>query len=259
MKAIVLTYDNNAIFTDHMIRKYMGLWPDNPFDFIIPYQEQKFTEAPNKTFVRSPVNIRATVLHLLEQIPDDEWIYWCIDDCYPVHLDIAGIQSIYSLIGETGIPGVSGINFCITNKKARTERKQQFKKSGSVEEIGKFKAVELHDYEQIWLHQFIRAGALRHLFENIPEPRAGAKEMDETKSKVQKPQKHKLLMLEHDLARFGESTARGKVTENCLKSMKSLGLFLDHERLSNGTAPGRLRGKMNLGRIIISKFKKLFS
>ena len=39
--AIVLTYDANHLYTNHMVRLYNRLWPDNPFRFLVPYQSQE--------------------------------------------------------------------------------------------------------------------------------------------------------------------------------------------------------------------------
>ena len=39
INAIVLTYDQNRVFTENMIKSYENIWTDHPFIFHIPYQK----------------------------------------------------------------------------------------------------------------------------------------------------------------------------------------------------------------------------
>src|SRR5437764_10740930 len=83
MKAIVLTCDRYRAVTEHMMLQYEKLWPDHPFNFRIPFQELGGTNTKRIEYVKTPPEIRATVLELLRNLPDEEWIYWCVDDKYP--------------------------------------------------------------------------------------------------------------------------------------------------------------------------------
>ena len=89
MKAIVLSCDRYIKLAEHMIRTYQHLWPENPFQFIIPYNhnypqdlKEKFDDKVE--FIKTKENIKPTVLELIKDIPDEELVYWCIDDkCLP--------------------------------------------------------------------------------------------------------------------------------------------------------------------------------
>jgi len=80
IKAIVLTCDRYRVMTQHLIVQYERLWPDHPFVFHIPYQELGGVDSERIKYHTSPADIKGTVLHLLANIDDEEWIYWCVDD-----------------------------------------------------------------------------------------------------------------------------------------------------------------------------------
>ncbi len=98
MKAIVLTYDARRVVVDHMIYKYDELWPSHPFTFRVPYQSAKVFEHPLRNeksveYIKSPKFVTATIFKLLEGLDLDEWIYWCIDDYYPLFIDVPRIEA----------------------------------------------------------------------------------------------------------------------------------------------------------------------
>src|SRR2546429_173300 len=88
IKAIVLTCDRYHVITRHMIYQYDRLWPNHPFVFHIPYQKVGGTDTKRTKYFPSPSDIKGTVLHLLSEIDDEEWIYWCVDDKYPIQLPV---------------------------------------------------------------------------------------------------------------------------------------------------------------------------
>lgn len=49
--------------------------------------------------------------------PDDEWIYWCIDDYYPVRLNVQRLPHVYRLLATEVLADVSGVNFCGKERK----------------------------------------------------------------------------------------------------------------------------------------------
>jgi hypothetical protein len=214
MKAIVLTYDKYRAVTEHMVWQYGRLWVDHPFCFRIPYQELPGENSEQREYVQSPADIRGTVLTLLRDLDDEEWIYWCIDDKYPITLELPRIRKILEWV-EQGLLECDGILFCrcrnmLTESALRTERLQD-----------KFNHIYLRrkNYEQIWIHQFVRVKVIRHLFEQMPDAIGTAKVMDHLKEKVVLPESHRLFVTERNLAVFGESTSRGKLTANCYRSL----------------------------------------
>ena len=86
MKAIILTCDRYRAITEHMMLKYRELWPDHPFTFRIPYQRLDGSATKDREYVRTPDPIRETALTLLADLEDEECIYWCVDDKYPIQL-----------------------------------------------------------------------------------------------------------------------------------------------------------------------------
>ena len=56
--------------------------------------------------------IKATVLTLLDGLPDDEWIYWCIDDKYPVALDLDAVAPLPALLARAESDDMDGLLFC---------------------------------------------------------------------------------------------------------------------------------------------------
>src|ERR1700758_2898239 len=110
MKAIVLTCDRYRAITEHMVLQYERVWPDHPFIFRIPYQELNGTETTRTTFIKTPPEIRATVLQLIADLDDEEWIYWSIDDKYPVQLVIEKVQGF--MVDAIHPPDMSGLLFC---------------------------------------------------------------------------------------------------------------------------------------------------
>ena len=216
MKAIVLTCDKYRTLTDHMIFKYAQLWPNHPFHFRVPYQELAPTMATDKVeFRKSPSQIKPTVLALLNDLDDEEMIYWCIDDKYPVQLDVPKIEKLYQWLVTDEASKVSGILFCRCRQMLDND---YLSDQTIVDNVGNV-YLERKGYEQIWIHQFIRVKVLRYLFELFPDVIPFAKSMDGLKKQVAKPPSHLIFVSSLNLAVFGESTSRGIVTRNCYKSI----------------------------------------
>ncbi|WP_089688355.1 hypothetical protein [Catalinimonas alkaloidigena] len=201
-----------------MIHKYNFLWPDHPFQFRIPYQQLAGENDARHDYIEAPKDIRGTVTALLQDLPDDEWIYWCIDDKYPVWLDVPAIRQ---LMNDMILPTVKsdGLLFCrcrsmLDGVGLRRERLKAV--SGQV-------YLRRKNYEQIWIHQFVRVKVIRHLFEQFADDIPNAKVMDDMKKKVLLPESHALYVTRASYAVFGESTTRGKLTMNCYHSIVEAG------------------------------------
>jgi hypothetical protein len=223
-KAIVLTYDKNRIFTDHMICKYDELWPSHPFIFRVPYQEIEPSQPSNKVeYVKTPADIKSTVLELLKDLDDEELIYWCIDDKYPHYLDVNLIEKMLPWIFNRSRvdPDASGFLLCRCRGLLRRKRL-------TGKRIVKFfgwQFLERANYSQIWIHQFLKVKVLRHLFEAFPDKIEEAKQMDNLiKHKVQKPISQRLYVIKKNITVFGESCSRGKITKGCRDSLIKSGV-----------------------------------
>ncbi len=223
IKAIVMTCDKYRALTDHMIFKYEQLWPNHPFHFRVPYQELAPTMATDKVeYKKTPIHIKSTVLTLLDDLDDEELIYWCIDDKYPIKLDVPRIEKIYQWLTKEDASAISGVLFC----RCRRMWCSEFLTGQAVIDDLKNDYLERKGYQQIWIHQFLRVKVLRYLFESFPDEIPFAKSMDKLKKQVTKPSSHRIFVSRQNLAVFGESTSRGIVTRNCYRSILENGLAL---------------------------------
>jgi len=222
MKAIVLTCDRYRAITEHMILQYERLWPNHPFVFRIPYQNLRGAETDRSEYRQTSDNIRATVLELLGDLDDEEWIYWCVDDKYPLQLVTDKIELLISDVIQSG--EMTGLLFCrcrvtLTSPKLTLYPAKMISSSGDV-------LLERKAWFQIWLHQLLKVKVLRYLFTKLPDEIPGAKAMDELKDTVPKLREHRLFVTEENFAIFGESTHRGAITQNCYESIAATDIEL---------------------------------
>jgi hypothetical protein len=219
--AIVLTCDRHQPFAAHMIMRYEAVWPSHPFTFHVPYQRRALRGsrvAPRRTGEA----IRATVLELLEEFDDEAWIYWCIDDKYPIQLIDPPVARLAKAVLSDELPGVDGVLVCRCRRLLQPEYLLEERRVAP----GGVALLRRKDYSQIWIHQFLRVKVLRRLFRQFPAsiPRAG--DLDPLKDRIALPAEHRLYVVETNLAVFGESTVHGRVTRNCAASLRALGLGL---------------------------------
>jgi hypothetical protein len=223
VKAIVLTCDKYRALADHMIVKYAHLWPNHPFHFRVAYQESPPTMATDRVeYKKSPALIKATMLTLLDDLDDEELVYWCIDDKYPIRIDVTKIEKMYHWLASDRASAVSGILFC----RCRMMLDNRHLTGQTIVDDLKHVYLERKGYEQIWIHQFLRVKVLRYLFESFPDVIPFAKYMDELKTQATKPPSHRIFVTRQNMAVFGESTHRGMMTRNCYRSMSENGLAL---------------------------------
>ena len=216
-----MTFDKYRVLTDHMIFKYAQLWPDHPFQFRVPYQELGLSPASQRIeYRRTAPGIKETVLALLEDLPDDELIYWCIDDKYPISLDVPRIARIYEWLSRERDSRVSGLLCC----RCRHMWDDRYLTGETINDPRGNVYLERANYAQIWQHQFVRVGVIRHLFESFREVIDYPRRMDRMKEKLPKPASHRLFVSHRNLAVFGESAERGILTLNCRRSLAANGL-----------------------------------
>ena len=222
IKAIVLTCDRYRTITEHMIFQYARLWPDHPFIFHVPYQELGGLDTERVKYLTAPSDIKGTVLHLLTEIDDEQWIYWCVDDKYPIQLATDKIARLISHAMRS--PEVDGLLFCrcratLNNPKLTLYPRKVKNPFADV-------YFERKAWFQIWIHQILRAKVLRYLFTHLPDHIPSAKAMDDLKNDIPKLPEHRLFVTKENFAVFGESTRRGVITQNCYESMVAAGIEL---------------------------------
>lgn len=223
IRAIVLSCDRYRPFAEHMVWMYQRLWPEHPFRFRIPYQNLPPSEpdfpSDRVEAKQTPAAIRATVLELLADLDEEEMVYWCLDDKYPLWLDQTRIQQIIAWLGTEERETVDGLLFC----RCRRMWEPSHLSGASIRDEQGNRYLERINYEQIWIHQFIRVKVLRHLFEAMPDIIMHANEMDALKRQISKPKEHRMYVSQYPYCRFGESTHRGRITANCLANMNKIG------------------------------------
>jgi len=222
IKAIVLTCDRYRAITEHMMFQYDRLWPHHPFIFHVPYQELGGVDTERVKYLAAPSDLKRTVLHLLTEIDDEEWIYWCVDDKYPIQLITDRVGTLISHAVRS--PEVDGLLFCrcratLNNPKLTLYPRKVKNLFGDV-------YLERKAWYQIWIHQILRAEVLRYLFTHLPDHIPSAKAMDELKNNVPKLPEHRLFVTKENFAVFGESTRQGVITQNCYESMVAAGIEL---------------------------------
>jgi hypothetical protein len=152
---------------------------------------------------------------------DEAWVYWCIDDRYPLRLIQPAVDELTKLVQAEAMPEAAGIMFCRWGKMwlpdSTVPGEERVTPGGAT-------LLRRRDYSQIWLHQFLRVKVLRHLFERLPDAVPQAIALDPLKHKVAMPGDHRLYVVQKNLAVFGESTTRGRVTRNCAQSLRRKGI-----------------------------------
>ena len=218
MKAIVMTCDTYRPFTLHMLKTYEKHWPSNTFTFRIPYNEDKgdLENKSNIELIKSPKHIKHTVLKLLEDIPDEEWIYWCIDDKYLVNINEKKVNKLQKWILTQKDPTLAGVKFYSYGNYMRCNCLRYNNKIDEPWEM-----IETRDYYMIWINHYVKAGIIRHLFNHFPDTKYPARKMDSFLRDVKLPEGKKGYVLKENLCVTGESTTKGKITQNCSDSFKS--------------------------------------
>ena len=222
MKAIVLTFDRHRAITQHLILQYERIWPDHPFRFRIPYQQLRGPDSERVEYVESPPEIAATVLRLLQDIEDEEWVYWCSDDKYPIQIIVEKVNELLHYALTT--PEISGLLFC--RARATLDRPDLALHSRQLVTPAGDILLERKGWYQIWIHQFLKAKVLRSLFSQLPLKIPSAKALDGLKDQIPKPDEYHLFVTEQNFAVFGESTKRGVITRNCLESIRQTDIEL---------------------------------
>jgi hypothetical protein len=226
MKAILMTCDRYRALTDHMIAQYDMLWPDHPFTFRIPYQQLRDADSPRREYIKAPggtaSDIPPSVLELIADLDDEEWIYWVPDDKYPIKLVLTKITRILAHVLQDA--EASGLLYCrcrvtLSDPELTLLPKIATTPDGDV-------LLERKAWYQFWIHQFVRVKALRYFFSRFPKEVPSAKGMDEIKKNIPKLPEHHLFVTKENLAIFGESTHGGVITRNCYDSIRKSGIEL---------------------------------
>lgn len=248
MKAIVLTCDKYVNLVDHMIHTYQKIWPSNHFKFRIPYQNyphflhNKYGDKIE--LIRTKTEIKPTMQLLLDDIHDDEWVYWCIDDKYLIKIEEDKANKVYHWVKNISDPNVCGITFSRCRDLLK-DKNLKIKDGTFINNYGQI-FFERRNFLQIWIHQFVRAKVLKTLFDSFPDKEFVPKEMDYFIQGKQVPPTQKMYVSEKNMVVFGESTTRGKLTQNCLQSLRKyeLEVPINFEQCEQKIIMGKLPRKL---------------
>ncbi len=254
MKAIVFTCDKYMAFANHTIMSYERHWPSNQFTYRVPYNTtypQFMADHYGKKLelVKTDSPIRATVLQILADLDEQEWIYWCMDDRYILRARDKELQALYEFVLTITDPLIYSVLAIATQPYFHHEK---FIKKDSFFDVKE----DLRIYETVFTEeerlmemyrpQFVRVKQLRRLFESFPDRDFVAVEMNGFPH--QKLKGEKAYVPEKNLLLVGESTHRGELTENSLMSFKQLGLDIPEnfkvtrKYMLQGELPHRLFG-----------------
>jgi hypothetical protein len=250
MKAVVLTYDRYRRITEHMLKTYEKLWPDNQFLFLIPFQNDVAINphGQNIELIPTPRTILATIKNLVDRLSDDEWVYWCVDDKFLLAIDAGSASYFSQYVSAITDERITGLSFCRARYLLRPPHvsERPIATSGRGDPL-----LARYNYNNIWLHQFIRVSALRNLFEGFPRHDFAAIEMDgftrQGPKALEVAPHETMYVTEQNFVVFGESTIGGRVTRGCLENMTRLGIEhptnfqVDEKAMVIGTR-GDLRG-----------------
>lgn len=251
--AIVLTYDNNTIYVDNLLCRISKLWPKSRLVYRIPYNKfrpdflkKKYTELELE-FIKTPPDIKGTVLSLIEGFPDDEWIFWCIDDKFMIDIKEPQVQKIHDwLIGLEDVK-ICGVSF------ARVRRLLDDQNVDCADNINIHSEINLirrlRFQHQFWIPQFFRIKVLRKVFESFPDYDFQAKMMDTFIDEFALDPTYKFYVTEKNMVVFGESASRGEATRSLARSLEYCGIDnYMHKRFSNNDM---IIGRLNTQRYFL--------
>ena len=228
MKALVLCCDKYHLFALHTIKCYEKLWEHHPFEFYLPYNNVK-PDFENINLIKTPIPFKETIFELTKNIDDEEWIYWCSSDSYPMELDIKKYENVIRNLDEIG-------KYCsvvfLGPWKHRRRILNMETYNFEVDGIKYYSTNCLENCENInlWIHQFMKCKVLKKLFQCFKEPRI-PKDLDrqlyrKTFSFYDYIRKEQFCITDNSYGIFGENTSRGKICKNAYLQMIKLGMII---------------------------------
>ena len=231
MKAIVMSCDMYHCMTEHMILKYNSSWPDNPFVFRVPWNDQYPNHHEDRfgkkiELIKTNSAFKQTFHQLTKDLDDHEWVYWCSDDKYIIDIGVEKANQTLEFVQSIQDPNI--INVCfhrVRRIKETSEIKYGLGRGLPPLQIPFQNLNFIEHYSTInnWLHQFFRVGALREFWSQLPEPeKHKASSLDRY---VKRLNGHRLV-LDHSICTYGESSYKSVITNNCLRSAQQLSISI---------------------------------
>lgn len=158
VKALVLTYDKQIGLAQLLVKKYVELGLAELFEFVVPINSDSakfYNEHAQIKFVNCDSDILSTMKALLEQTNDEEWVYWAIDDRYPVKVKLDEFLSIHEAIGKGEIQA-NGVKL-LPWREPCTDEKSKFEQVTLVKQ----KPYSMFGF---WHHHYVKSKVLRAMF-----------------------------------------------------------------------------------------------
>lgn len=234
IRAIVLSCDRYHIYVYHMIKLYLKIWDSCPFIFCVPYNNRKPDWSNGEFrdrvyFFKCGSGFKETISALLKECDENEWVYWCSCDQYPIWFNSDIFEKVHKKVMDIKDESIFGITPQFLNKCGRKLIKNGGEKIGDLlkERMEWKSSKEI----TIWYHQYLRAKVLKHIFEAFDEPPV-AKKLDyqlyKNEDKMYKfLSSGKYYGVFEKCSEYGEATSRGKTTINCYESFKRDGINLN--------------------------------
>ena len=170
MDAILLTHDVQLGLAELVHRAYAALWPDHPFTFRVPINGTASGQAlsylaaqPDCRLVPAPRSIRESMLALLQGVPEEAWVFWCIDDRFPTVVSAEALADV--------VAGLGGLDGDDAGRLGRVDEVKLLRwKEGITREPAVVGSVPYvvqaagTRHRGFWHHHFVRAGTLRRVF-----------------------------------------------------------------------------------------------
>lgn len=230
MNAICLTYDRNMEVMRFVLGTYERFWPDHPFLFRVPYNEdyplrlkEEFGEQIQ--LVKTRKEIRGTLSALLDGLDENEWIWWCMDDKYLREVIRKRMDRILSLVSETTDPDVWSVMVTRNSYSGTHLVSSIFGMEGEP-------FLRKKTFHGFFQPQFMRVKVLRKFMIDhqvsdqdylVPAESGGIMPWIEELMHGPLPMGRKVFLATRPLITFGESMTNGKLTVNCLEDMDAMG------------------------------------
>lgn len=228
MYAIVLTYDANIIFVDNLLCKMQKLWPKSGLVFRIAYNKEKPEFLAEKyrnlelEFIQTPAPIKQTVLSMIADLGDEEWIYWCIDDKFPVDLDRKRAGQVLDWVRHQEDQNICGVSFA---RVRRLKDEHYLDMNHQLRMEGGLNLIKRKNYQtQFWMHQFFRTKIIKRVFNSFPDHNFQAKLMDTYIQEVEMDKANLFFVTDRNLVVFSESASRGIASQSLKRSLKECGI-----------------------------------
>lgn len=223
MKALVLTYDPQIGLAELVVRSYDIWLQERLFEFRVPVNALQpapdFDSVQTVRFVRCAPDVRATMEALLADTDDDEWVFWAIDDRFPVWIDRERFVALFHAVQSGAFGAADGVKLLRWREELRDEPPLQL-------DVGRFQRQQPAAMFGFWHHHFLRARVLKRFF--LDPALAPLKRLRQLHQHFQVHRHLDFLdrvfvPVDANLVHLDEPLTGGKLTRNGLAALQRLG------------------------------------